>query len=232
VPSTISHLKELPISVKLLISAEANSGKTTLTKPLKDALVVSHDGKRYPFAVPHVMIDTFDAVSTLITTVNDKIVAYKDKFGSYPKTIVFDSISKIFDTILTNCNAKHTGFKIYSELDAEVTALMSYIENTLIASDMNVVIISHAIYDADTTKYTLVGKGSFAKRGGVLAETDQAIFLETKSNKRVVHFRSTKFPARTLVDDDPDSLDVSVFNLQDYLDKLSEARTLADDYAL
>ena len=220
------------MSIKLLISAEANSGKTTLTKSLKDALVVSHDGKRYPFTVPHVMVDTFPAVSDLINLINTKIVAYKEKFGSYPKTIVFDSISKIFDTILTNCNTKHTGFKIYSELDAEVTALMSYIENTLIASDMNVVIISHAIYDADTTKYNLVGKGSFAKRGGVLAETDQALFLETKSNKRIVHFRSTKFPARTLVEDDPDSIDVTAFNLQDYIDKLSANQTLADDYAL
>lgn len=220
------------MSIKLLISAEANSGKTTLTKSLKDALVVSHDGKRYPFTVPHVMVDTFPAVSDLINLINTKIVAYKEKFGSYPKTIVFDSISKIFDTILTNCNTKHTGFKIYSELDAEVTALMSYIENTLIASDMNVVIISHAIYDADTTKYNLVGKGSFAKRGGVLAETDQALFLETKSNKRIVHFRSTKFPARTLVEDDPDSIDVTAFNLQEYIDKLSANQTLADDYAL
>lgn len=220
------------MSIKLLISAEANSGKTTLTKSLTDALVVSHDGKRYPFTVPHVMVDTFPAVSDLINLINTKIIAYKDKFGSYPKTIVFDSVSKIFDTILTNCNTKHTGFKIYSELDAEITALMGYIENTLIASDMNVVIISHAIYDADTTKYNLVGKGSFAKRGGVLAETDQALFLETKSNKRIVHFRSTKFPARTLIEDDPDSLDVAMFNLQDYLDKLSAAQNLADDYAL
>ena len=220
------------MSVKLLISAEANSGKTTLTKTLKDALVVSHDGKRYPFAVPHVMVDSFNTVQDLVNTINSKIVAYKDKFGTYPKTIVFDSISKIFDTILTSCTTKHTGFKIYSELDSEVTALMSYIENTLIASDMNVVIISHAIYDQDTAKYNLVGKGSFAKRGGVLAETDQAIFLETKSNKRVVHFRSTKFPARTLIEDDADSCSVEDFNLQAYIDKLSSIRQAADEYAL
>lgn len=220
------------MSIKLLISAEANSGKTTLTKPLTDALVVSHDGKRYSFAVPHVNVDTFSAISDLIDLVNSKIVAYKDKHGAYPKTIVFDSVSKIFDTILDNCNKKYSGFNIYSNLSAEVNTFTSYIQNTLIASDMNVVLISHAIYDADTTKYNLVGKGDFAKRGGFLAEVDQAIFLETKSNKRIVHFRSTKFPARTLIEDDPDSLDVAMFNLQDYLDKLSAAQNLADDYAL
>jgi hypothetical protein len=220
------------MSVKLLISAEANSGKTTLTKTLKDALVVSHDGKRFPFAVPHVMVDSFQTTNDLITLINDKIVAYKEKFGSYPKTIVFDSVSKIFDTILDACNKKYTGFNIYSNLSNEVNALTAYIQNTLIASDMNVVLISHAIYDQDTAKYNLVGKGDFAKRGGFLSEVDQAIFLETKANKRTIHFRSTKFPARTLAEDDPDSIDVAVFNLQDYIDKLAQTQEAADEYAL
>lgn len=220
------------MSVKLLISAEANSGKTTLTKTLKDALVVSHDGKKFPFAVPHVMVDSFQTTNDLIATINDKIVAYKDKFGSYPKTIVFDSVSKIFDTILDACNKKYTGFNIYSNLSNEVNALTAYIQNTLIASDMNVVLISHAIYDQDTAKYNLVGKGDFAKRGGFLSEVDQAIFLETKANKRTIHFRSTKFPARTLAEDDPDSIDVAVFNLQDYIDKLAQTQDAVDEYAL
>lgn len=220
------------MSVKLLIAAEANSGKTSLTKTLEDALVISHDGKRYPFKVPHVMVESFSSVVELTDLITSKIEAYYAKFGSYPKTIVFDSISKIFDSILASCNAKHTGFKIYSELDSEITALMGYIENTLIASGMNVVIISHALYDVDTAKYSLVGKGSFAKRGGVLAETDQAIFLETKSNKRIIHFRSTKFPARTLVEDDPDSVSVEDFNLQTYIDKLAALQGEADDFCL
>ena len=140
------------MSIKLVISGEANSGKTTLTKSLKDALVVSHDGKRFPYPIPHVMIPTFNTMSELISTVNDKIVAYKDKFGKYPTTVVFDSVSKIMDTALDNAAAKETGFKIYSRLNSEVHELTEYIQNTLIASDMNVIIISHALYDSDTTK--------------------------------------------------------------------------------
>ena len=147
------------MSVKLLISAEANSGKTTLTKHLKNSLVLSHDGKRYPFPVPHVMVPSFGSVDELINLTIEKIEAYKSKFGDYPETVVFDSVSKIFDTIHTNCNEKYKGFAIYSELDKEVSALTSFIENSLIASGMNVVLISHAIYDADTAKYSLVGKG-------------------------------------------------------------------------
>lgn len=147
------------MSVKLLISAEANSGKTTLTKDLENSLVISHDGKRYPFPVPHVLVPSFDSVQELIDTVVEKVEAYNAKFKAYPDTIVFDSVSKIFDTIHANCNEKFKGFVIYSELDKEIVAFTSFIENSLIASGMNVVLISHALYDADTAKYNLVGKG-------------------------------------------------------------------------
>lgn len=220
------------MSVKLLVSAESNSGKTTLTKSLKDALVVSYDGKKYPYPIPHILVEPFDSVTSLITTINEKIVTYKEKLGEYPKTIVFDSTSKIFDTMLDNCNTKFTGFTVYSNLNKEIHEFTDYIQNTLIASDMNVVLISHAIYDPDTTKYNLVGKGDFQKRGNFLAEVDEAIFIETKSNKRILHFRSTKFPARTLQTDLPDSLPVEEFNLQKHIENLSANQTAVDDFAL
>lgn len=220
------------MSVKLLISAEANSGKTTLTKNLENSLVISHDGKKYPFPVPHVMVPTFDTVQGLIDLTIEKIEAYKDKFGNYPATIVFDSVSKIFDTMLTNCNEKYKGFAIYTELDKEVNAFTSFIENSLIASDMNVVLISHALYDADTAKYNLVGKGSFAKRGGFLAEVDEAIFVEVKSTKRILHFRSAKLPARSLQEEIPDSMPVEDFNLQSHIELLAGNADAVDEYAL
>ena len=220
------------MTVKLLISAEANSGKTTLTKNLKNSLVVSHDGKRYPFPVPHVMIASFDSVAELINTTVEKIEAYKAKFKNYPETIVFDSVSKIFDTIHTTCNEKYKGYTIYSELDKEVSAFTSFIENSLIASGMNVVLISHALYDADTAKYNLVGKGSFAKRGGFLAEVDEAIFIEVKNNKRVLHFRSAKLPARSLQEGFPDSLGVEEFNLQTHIETLAGNASAVDEFAL
>ena len=220
------------MSVKLLISAEANSGKTTITKDLENSLVISHDGKRYPFPVPHVMIPTFDSISELIEVVVDKIEAYKTKLGAYPETMVFDSVSKIFDTIHANCNEKFKGFVIYSELDKEIVAFTSFIENSLIASGMNVVLISHALYDAETAKYNLVGKGSFAKRGGFLAEVDEAIFLEVKSNKRIAHFKSTKLPARSLQEDSVASMPVDEFNLQEHIATLAGSATSVDEHQL
>ena len=220
------------MSVKILISAEANSGKTTLTKNLENSLVVSHDGKRYPFPIPHVLVPTFETVEALISLTIEKIEAYNKKFDKYPDTVVFDSVSKIFDTIHANCNEKFKGFVIYSELDKEVVAFTAFIENSLIASGMNVVLISHALYDADTAKYNLVGKGSFAKRGGFLAEVDEAVFIEIKSNKRVLHFKSPKLPARSLQEDLPASLPIEDFNLQDHINLLAGNAGKIDQYQL
>lgn len=222
------------MSVKLLISAEANSGKTTLTKDLKKALVISHDGKRYPFPLPHVLVPSFETTEELLAIIVNKIEAYNEKFGYYPETIVFDSVSKIFDTMHTNCNEKFKNFTIYSELDKEISAFNNFIENSLISSDINVVLISHAIYDPETSKYSLVGKGAFNKRGGFLAEVDEGIFIELKGNKRILHFRSTssKIPARSLQESLPDTLNVEEFNLQEHINMLDTTTTTVDEFSL
>jgi hypothetical protein len=220
------------MSVKLLISAEANAGKTTLTKDLENSLVISHDGKKYPYPIPHVLLPTFDATQELIDTTIEKIEAYNTKFNKYPDTIVFDSVSKIFETMHNNCNNKYKGFVIYSELDKEINLFTNFIENSLIASSMNVVLISHALYDADTAKYNLVGKGSFSKKGGFLAEVDEGLFIELKNNKRIVHFKSTKLPARSLLEDLPASMPVDEFNLQEHINKLAGNASTVDEYQL
>lgn len=220
------------MSVKLLISAEANAGKTTLTRNLKNALVISCDGKRYPFPTPHVLVTTFGSALELIDLVTDKIEAYKDRYEKYPDTIVFDSVSKIFEILYNTCNEKYTGFHIYSKLDNEVTALNSFIENSLIASDLNVVLISHALYDSDTAKYTLVGKGSFQKKGGYLSEVDEGLFIEVKGNKRIIHFRSGKFPARSLQPDLPESTMIEEFDLQQHITYLQTNANSVEEFTL
>lgn len=220
------------MAVKQLISGLSGSGKTSLTKNLTEVMVVYHDGKRYPFKQPNVTVNDFEDVTSFIELVTEKIEAYNTRFGKYPKTVVFDSVSKIFDTIADNCNRKYTGFDIYTNLNREINLFTTFIENSLIASDINVILISHALYDADTSRYSLVASGSFAKRGGFYAEVDEAIFLEQKSNKRLIHFRSGKFPARTLHDELPDSAEVEEFDLQAHIDALSESANSAEEYSL
>ena len=93
-------------------------------------------------------------------------------------------------------------------------------------------LISHALYDSETAKYNLVGKGSFAKRGGFLSEVDEGVFIELKSNKRVIHFKSTKLPARSLLEDLPESMPIDDFNLQDHINKLAGNASRVGDYQL
>lgn len=219
-------------AVKLLIAGQSNSGKTTLLKSLTDAYVLSHDGKRFPFPIPHTNVPTFDSVTELTNLMTAKIQAYQDSKGTLPSTVVIDTVSKIFDTIYDNCNKKFTGFKIYSELDLELKQFTDYIENILVANGMNVIILSHAIFDADSASYNLVGKGSFQKRGGYIAEVDFSSFLELKNNKRYIHHRSTKFPARTLLEEAPDSQLVDEFNLQLYIDQIASINSEVETFEL
>lgn len=222
------------MSVKLLIAGESNSGKTTLTKNLENSLVINHDGKRYSFKTPNATISSFGTSEEFISFIVEKVEVYNEKFGEYPQTVVIDSVSRVFDTLYDSCNVKYTGFQIYSALDREIKQFTSFVEDELVNNGINVVLISHAIYDADTSKYNLVGKGSFAKVGGFLSVVDESIFLETKSNKRILHFRSTKFPARTLQDPElvPDTLSVDEFNLQSHINLLAETIQSASEYSL
>jgi hypothetical protein len=220
------------MSVKILVSAEANAGKTTLTKSLEDSLVISHDGKRYPFPVPHTLVTSFDTARELNDLVTEKIESYNEKFGSYPKAVVFDSVSKVFDTLYTYCNTRFDNFKIYSELDKEIGGFTSFIEQSLIASGINVVLISHALHDAETGKYSLGSKGSFAKRGGFLAEVDEAVFIELKNNKRILHLKSAKLPARSLQEDLPASMPLDEFSLQEHINLLAGTSATVDKFTI
>lgn len=73
---------------------------------------------------------------------------------------------------------------------------------------------------------------SFAKRGGFLAEVDEAIFLEAKTNKRIVHFRSAKLPARSLQPDLEDSMPVEDFSLQQHINVIAGNASQVDEFQL
>lgn len=220
------------MAVKLLISGLAGSGKTTLLNSLEDVLVISHDGKSFDLPKPHAYVKTFANVDELINITVDKVKAYNEKFGKYPKTIVFDSVSKIFDTISNNCNAKFTGFVIYSELNKEINKFNTFLENDIAAEGVNLVILSHAIYDGDAEAFKLVAQGKFADRGGYFAEVNESIFIVAKGNKRSIYLRSTKYPARTLQDSFPESVDSTEFSLQEHIETLRKISDTAQDYAL
>ena len=214
--------------IKLLICGLANSGKTSLCKTLKDAFIVSYDGKPCSLVMPHTDIKDFESIDDLKMLVNDKILKYRDKFGKLPATVVFDSVSRIEDHIEDYCKVKYRGFDIWSGVSAEIKNLCDYINNLL--DKMNVVIICHTTFNEKATKYIETCKGSFAKIGGFLSTVDYAITTERSGKKyKVVHKGQT---ARTLLDDMPAEEEADDFNLQEYINKIAEQANKSNEWAI
>lgn len=218
--------------VKLLVSSLPNIGKTTLLQSLTDVLVVARDGKKYPFQQPHVNVPDFTKVQDLIDLVVDKIHLYEDKMGQLPETIAIDSISKILLDIEGYCLEQIKSFP-YGQINSDIKKFVDFIERDL-SPTFNVVLVSHAMINEETHGYQLVNAGgSYGKKGGILSEVDEAIFVELKGSKnRIVHFRNPKMASRTTVAELPDNLPVEEFNLQNHLNTLMKKQSKATEWSL
>lgn len=207
------------MSFKYLLSGLPNSGKTTLLKDLRNVFVVAVDGKKYPFEQPHTNIFEFETVEELTDIITEKINVYEDRFGELPEYVAIDSVSRILTMITNNSERKYTGFSVWTEANKEIVSFVDYI-NTIVDSDMGVILVAHALYDSDSKRYVEVAQGNFGKIGGFLSTVDYASFIEVTKTKREIHHRNPVKMSRTLLDDVADSELVSKFNLQDYVDKI------------
>jgi len=217
------------MAIKMLISALPNTGKTTLLQTLTDVLVFSHDGKVYPFPQPHVNINDFETVDNLIATIESSIGKYEAKYNAFPKTIVIDSISKVLLTIEGNILERVSSFP-YGVINTEIKKLMDFLEVSIVPN-VNLILVSHAMRDDNGFSLVNAG-GSWGKKGGVLSEVDQAVFIEIKGNKRVLHHKSPKFLARTTLTTLPDSLDIEDYNLQEHITMLQNIHTEVEEFRL
>lgn len=217
---------------KLLVCGFENTGKTTLISQLKDALVVSTDNKVFRGKVPHFRYSTYNGIHDFIDTLNSKIEAYNAKYGEFPKTVVIDSITHLNNAMEEWASEKFTGFKIYENLGKEILAINRYFEDVLIANNVNVVITAHTQYDPDTGKYKIHSSGSFGKQGSWLSVVDNAIFIEAKSGKRIIHHSTMKFPCRTLLPDMPEHQPIEEYDINAHLDALAHLSAESKDFEI
>ena len=206
------------MSAKILITGMPNTGKTTLLKPLKNALVMARDGKPFSLELPHVNVSEFKNIDEFLNLLEEKLEAYNAKMGNYPDTIVFDSVSRIFTDIETSCSKRFNGFDVWSNVNKEINKFLEAI-STLQENGFNVVLIAHAVWDEKAGKFIETCKGSFAKIGGFLSTVDYALNIDVVGSKRLITHRGTSL-SRTLLDDIPDKESASDFNLQTYIDKI------------
>lgn len=215
---------------KLLVSGMANTGKTSLLQSLKDVLIIANDGKKYPFKQPHVNISEFNTAEQMISDISDAMEKYKEKFGDYPKTVVIDSVSKTWLDIEAHYLRTVSSFP-YGPIGKDISTVMHFLENELAKNGFNLIFVSHAFKD-DTEMALVNAGGSWGKKGGVLSEVDNAIYIEIKGKKRHVYLKNHKL-ARTLRDvGDEESIPVEDFNLQEYLNILTAEESETDEWCL
>ena len=218
-------------NVKLLVSGITNSGKTSLLQSLENVLVIARDGKQYPFPQAHVNVPDFTNIDFLIDLIVEKVEAYETKMGAIPETLAVDSISKILLDIEGYVLEQVKSFP-YGKVNTEIKKFVDFIERDM-AHTFNVVLVSHALYNEDTNGYNLVNAGgSYGKKGGMLSEVDEAVFLEVKGKNRIIHHRNAKMASRTTMPDLPDSVPLEDFNLQKHIELLRTKRSEAAEWSL
>jgi len=219
-------------AIKLLISGFENTGKSTTASKIEDALVVNFDRKTYGFTAPHMNVTEYNGIDGLIDTINEKLGVYQERMGKLPKTVVLDTVTQFYSTMQAYNDNAYKGFDIHKNNNRDTLNLNAYIEDVLIANDVNVVIVAHTVFDADTARHIIPATGQFGKAGSWLSVVNDAVFIEKKSGNFVVHQRSMKFPCRTTLSGIEDSVDSKNYDINEHIKKLTESKLEATEFIL
>lgn len=222
----------MPNGIKLGVVAMENSGKTTLISKTTDALVMSTDNKAFRGKVPHFRYSEYNGIKEITDTIAEKLESYEAKFEKLPKTLVIDSVTHLANNMEKYWNEKATGFAVWGGLGKDILEFNAYLEDVIIPAGINVVFTSHCQYDADTQKFKINAPGNFGKNGSWLSVTDEAVFLEVKGNKRIVHHKTAKFPCRTLQTEIEDSVLVDDFDINTHIQLLESHAEMADEWSI
>lgn len=219
-------------AIKLLISGFENTGKSTTASLIEDAMVVNFDRKEYGFKVPHMNITAYAGIESLIDTINEKLGVYQEKMGKLPKTIVLDTVTQFYSTMQAYNDNAYKGFDIHKNNNRDTLNLNAYVEDVLIANGVNVVIVAHTTFDADTARHIIPATGQFGKAGSWLSVVNDAIFIEKKTGKFIIHQKSMKFPCRTTLTDIEESVESSKYDINEHIAKLTASKLEATEFIL
>ena len=195
-------------------------------------MVVNFDRKEYGFAVPHMNITEYSGIDHLVDTINEKLGVYQEKMGQLPDTIVLDTVTQFYSTMQAFNDNNFKGFDIHKNNNRDTLNLNAYVEDVLIANGVNVIIVAHTIFDADTARHIIPATGQFGKAGSWMSVVNDAIFIEKKTGKFLIHQKSMKYPCRTTLKDITDSLDSTEYDINDHIEKLTASKIEAVEFKL
>ncbi len=129
-------------------------------------------------------------------------------------------------------DSKYNGFDIHKNNNADTLGFNDYIEDVLIENGMSVVIVAHTTFDEGSGRHIIPATGAFAKAGSWLSVVNDALYVEKKANKRVIHHTAMKFPCRSTLTDIPESVDMENYDINEHLNNLMEAKVEASEFLL
>ncbi len=207
------------MSAKLLINGEAATGKTTLLRTLDPTktLVVSRDSKTFGLPIPHMLVEEFYNMNTLlyggevnqdgelveVDGVTDKMEAFNESVGSYPETIVFDTVSQItMDVINKALKTPNVYGSQGAEINKELGIFVDFLHEYLELNGVNIILLNHVIKDKsdEATEYIAFGQGKFKEKGGFFSIVDESITIAQEGNYLVAYTKGALKQARSRLD--------------------------------
>ena len=236
----------MPNGIKLLLTGLSNSGKTNALKTLdpKASLVINIDGKSFPLAIPHANYQSFPDIESLISGwetdgehiagIVDVMKSFKDATGAYPKTVVIDTVSRVFQIIADNCNTKYKNFDIHSNIAKQIAMFNNFLQEQLVMNGMNVVSTTHVTFDETLNAYVDASSGAYKKAGGAISVHDHVAFFQVKGKKYVVSHRVPGLPCRTLLTPEqiPDTQSADEYSLANHIKLLEDSTTEITKFTL
>ena len=224
------------MTIKLLVSGIAGSGKTSLLESLgEDSFVVSRDAKAFGLPIPHMLVDKYVNMNTLIygnekegiEGIVQKIENYEKHFGKYPTNVVIDSVSQIFmDVIDVSSQTANVYGSQGAETTKEIGLLVKFLHEDLELNGMNVILLNHVIEEvSDGAKTGILlpfGSGKFLQKGAFFSTTNEAITVNVEGQNRSVTLRGVEKQARTVYPELPDKMWIQNINNPDKSKKLKE----------
>jgi len=206
-------------SAKILVNGEAATGKTTLLRSLDPTktLVISRDSKTFSLPIPHMLVEEYynmgiflfggevtkDGEVIVVEGVTDKMEAFNDKVGSYPETIVFDTVSQLtMDVINKALQTPNVYGSQGAEINKELGTFVDFLHEYLELNDINIILLNHVIKDKsdEATEYVAFGQGKFKEKGGFFSIVDESITIAQEGSYLVAYTKGALKQARSKLD--------------------------------
>jgi len=207
------------MAAKILLNGEAAVGKTSLLATLDPTktLVISRDSKAFTLPMPHMLVEEYydmnlflfggevqqDGEAVAIEGVTDKMEAFEAKMGTYPETVVFDTVSQItMDVINKALKTPNVYGSQGAEINKELGVFVDFLHEYLELNDINIVLLNHVIKDKsdEATEYVAFGQGKFKDKGGFFSIVDESVTIAQEGSYLVAYTKGMLKQARSKLD--------------------------------